>query len=393
MNRPHERLALTLAAAGITAALSCSDSPTGHDAPSAVRADQYAAQVQLRAAVVARGLSRPLFLTAPRGDPRLFIVEQPGRIRVVRNGILLPRPFLDIRGRVRAGGEQGLLSMAFHPRFATNGFFYVYFTERSGANRVERFSVSATDPNVANPSSAVLILRTPQPAANHNGGLLAFGPDGKLYIGKGDGGARRNGQNKSTLLGKLLRIDVDGRRPYAIPSDNPFVGQRGSRGEIWALGLRNPWRYAFDRQAGYLYIADVGEGRREEINVVGSRRAGLNYGWSRMEGFLCFPSGTQCSRAGLTMPVLDYGHGEGCSVTGGYVYRGRRIPELAGHYFYSDFCRGFLRSFRYVGGQASARRSWAVGPLGNVLSFGEDAAGELYVLSANGKVYKIVRGG
>lgn len=350
--------------------------------------------VALALEVVAGGLGSPLYLTAPAADPRLFIVEQAGRIRIVRDGRLLATPFLDIRGRVSSGGERGLFSLAFHPLYASNGFFYVSYTDTNGDSRIERYSVTA-DPDVADPSSAKLILSVQQPFSNHNGGLVAFGPDGMLYIGFGDGGSGGDplghGQNVNTLLGALLRIDVDGGDPYGVPADNPFVGRPGAD-EIWAYGLRNPWRFAFDREAGLLYIADVGQNAWEEVNVVPAGDGGVNYGWNVMEGGHCFGGGS-CDRAGLTLPALEYDHSAGCSVTGGYVYRGAAIPAIRGHYFYSDFCTGFLRSFKYAGGAVTEEREWDVGSLGSVLSFGVDAAGELYILSGNGNVYRLVEAG
>jgi glucose/arabinose dehydrogenase len=350
--------------------------------------------VALALEVVAGGLGSPLYLTAPAADPRLFIVEQAGRIRIVRDGRLLATPFLDIRGRVSSGGERGLFSLAFHPLYASNGFFYVSYTDTNGDSRIERYSVTA-DPDVADPSSAKLILSVQQPFSNHNGGLVAFGPDGMLYIGFGDGGSGGDplghGQNVNTLLGALLRIDVDGGDPYGVPADNPFVGRPGAD-EIWAYGLRNPWRFAFDREAGLLYIADVGQNAWEEVNVVPAGDGGVNYGWNVMEGGHCFGGGS-CDRAGLTLPALEYDHSAGCSVTGGYVYRGAAIPAIRGHYFYSDFCTGFLRSFKYAGGAVTEEREWDVGSPGSVLSFGVDAAGELYILSGNGNVYRLVEAG
>jgi glucose/arabinose dehydrogenase len=348
---------------------------------------------EIRLETVATGLVNPLHLTAPLGDERLFIVEQGGTIRIVQNGQLLPQPFLDISERVLAGGEQGLLSMAFHPQYASNGFFYVNYTERpTGHTRVERFQVSA-DPNVADPASALLILFVEQPFANHNGGLVTFGPDGKLYVGMGDGGDGGdpfgNGQNLGTLLAKLLRIDVDAGTPYAIPPDNPYVGRADALGEIWASGLRNPWRFSFDRQAGLLYVGDVGQDRLEEIDVVPAGQAGLNYGWDILEGSLCYPDGDSCNRDGLVLPVLEYGRSDGCSVVGGHVYRGSAVPTVVGRYFYSDFCNGWLRSFTFDGAAATDQRQYNVGSIGNVLGIGEDAAGELYVLSASGSVFRI----
>jgi glucose/arabinose dehydrogenase len=347
----------------------------------------------LRLVEVASGLANPLHLAAPAGDDRLFVVEQPGRIRVIKAGALLPQPFLDITAKVLSGGERGLLSVAFHPRYATNGYLYVNYTDLAGDTRVERYTVGAGNPDVADPATAQLVLTVAQPFANHNGGLVLFSPDGMLYVGMGDGGSAGDplghGQNRSTLLGKLLRLDVDGAAPYAVPPDNPFVGQAGARGEIWALGLRNPWRFAFDRAAGLLYVADVGQSRREEVHVVPATRAGVNYGWNILEGSECYASAT-CNAQGLERPIVEYSHDEGaCSITGGSVYRGQRLLAMVGHYFYSDFCAGFVRSFRYAEGRVIDHRSWDVGDVGSVLSFGEDADGELYVLSANGRVYRL----
>jgi glucose/arabinose dehydrogenase len=342
----------------------------------------------------AAGLSNPLYLTAPAGDSRLFVVEQGGRILIIKNGQVLQTPFLDISERVSSGGERGLLSVAFHPSYATNGLFYVNFTDVAGNTRVERFSVSS-NPDLAAAASSKLILTVAQPFANHNGGLNLFGPDGMLYIGLGDGGSggdpQGNGQNRGALLGKILRIDVDRGDPYAIPSDNPFVGQQGARGEVWAFGLRNPWRFAFDRTAALLYVADVGQNQFEEVDVVVANRGGVNYGWNIMEASSCFGS-SSCSQQGLELPALVYDHSGGaCSITGGFVYRGASLPEIAGHYFYSDFCAGFLRSFRYQNGAAADRRTWDVGSIGSITSFGEDSGGELYMTSSNGRVYRIVR--
>jgi glucose/arabinose dehydrogenase len=358
-----------------------------------------AAALGLALQEVVSGLSAPLFLTAPEGDPRLFIVERAGSIRVVQNGTVLASPFLDISARVATTGERGLLSMAFDPHYASNGFFFVYFTELNGDIAIERFRVSAGDPNLADPASSLRILTIAhRDFANHNGGLVAFGPDGFLYIGTGDGGGggdpQGNAQNLDALLGKLLRIDVSNSsagEPYAIPPLNPFVGQAGRRGEIWAYGLRNPWRYAFDATAGFVYIADVGESTREEVNVAALAAGGLNYGWNITEGSLCFPA-APCDTQGLTLPVLEYGHDAsgGCAITGGHVYRGSAIPELRGRYFYSDFCSGWLRSFVY-NGTAAEQVDWNIANVGQVLSFGEDAQKELYMLTSTGRAFKIVR--
>jgi glucose/arabinose dehydrogenase len=352
-------------------------------------------EVTLRLQTVATGLSNPVHLTAPAGDNRLFIVEQVGRIRIVQNGQLLATPFLDIRSKVRSGGEQGLLSVAFHPQYATNGFFFVNYTDAAaGATRVERYQVGSSA-NLADPNSVKLILTFAQPFSNHNGGHVLFGPDGMLYIPTGDGGSggdpQNHGQNRADFLGDLLRIDVNSGDPYAIPSNNPFVGTAGVRGEIWAYGLRNPWRVAFDRVDGMLYIADVGQNAVEEVNVVRTNVGGQNYGWRFMEGRSCYNPGNNCNQTGLTLPVIEYSHAQGCSVTGGIVYRGTAIPEIVGHYFYGDYCQGWVRSFRYSNGQATSTKEWALGSSEDILSFGEDAQGEMYLLTANGTVSKFVR--
>lgn len=344
---------------------------------------------------IVSGLASPIYLTAPPNDSRLFILERPGRIRVMQDGVLLTQPFLDIRSLTTTEGERGLLSMAFHPRYAENGYVYLNHTDLQGHTNVVRYTVSPTNPNVADPSSRKLILRVTQPFSNHNGGLNKFGPDGKLYIALGDGGSandpHNNGQNRSTLLGSLLRIDVDGGDPYAIPPDNPFVGQTGVRGEIWAYGLRNPWRYSFDPEENRLYIADVGQGEWEEVHIEPSGVGGQNYGWKIMEGRHCFSPSSNCNQEGLTLPPYEYSHSEGCSITGGYVYRGSRIPEIEGHYFFSDYCNGWLRSFRYQNGQVTDTHQWNTPNVGNILSFGEDSARNLYLLSASGRVYRLAK--
>jgi hypothetical protein len=345
---------------------------------------------------VATGLAFPLALTAPAGDSRLFIVEKPGRIRIVRDGMLLERPFLDLTGAVSTGSEQGLLGLAFDPEYSLNGRFYVNYTATGGDTRIVSYRVSG-DPDVADAGSADPILVIAQPFSNHNGGHLAFGPDGCLYIGTGDGGSggdpEGNGQDRQDLLGSLLRLDVSAGEGYAIPPDNPFAGATDARGELWTTGLRNPWRFSFDRVTGDLYIADVGQNEREEINIATSASGGgrgANYGWSIMEGSECF-TGPECDATGLTPPVLEYTHAEGCSITGGFVYRGSAIPAIAGHYFYADFCEGWVRSFRFLGGSVADEREWPeLAPGGQVPGLGEDASGELYVLDAGGTVYRLV---
>ncbi|MDL2356473.1 MAG: PQQ-dependent sugar dehydrogenase [Pseudomonadota bacterium] len=349
---------------------------------------------------VASGMDNPVFLTAPAGDTRQFIVERAGRIRILQNGALLALPFLDISARVSSAGEGGLLSIAFDPQYAANGLYYLYYTDGAGDIVIERRSVSA-NPGLSDPTSALEILRIAHPGfSNHYGGLLAFGADGDLYLGTGDGGGAGdpagNAQSTASLLGKLLRIDVRGATaaaPYTIPPTNPFVGAAGRRTEIWAFGLRNPWRFAFD--AAQLYIADVGQDRREEVDISAAAQGGLNYGWNIREGSLCY-NAASCASAGLAAPVFDYDHGaanaNGCAIVGGYVYRGLALPALAGRYLYSDVCAGFLKSFVAAGAGVLEQTDWAVAKVGGIVSFGRDADGELYVLSAGGGVYKIVKG-
>jgi hypothetical protein len=352
----------------------------------------------VRLAVVATGLSSPLYLTAPPGDlSRLFIVEKTGAIRIVKDGALLPTPFLDLSAQVSGGSEQGLLGLAFYPDYATTGRFVVHYTDPAGDTRLSLFQVSS-DPDLAEGSSEQIILTADQPFSNHNGGQVAFGPDGFLYLGLGDGGGSGDpggrGQDLSELLASILRLDVQAGASYTVPSDNPFVGQQPAlRPEVWSYGLRNPWRFSFDRGNGDLYIADVGQSNLEEIDVApaadGSGR-GVNYGWAIMEGDRCYRGG-QCDQTGLTLPTFQYSHREGCSVIGGYVYRGSAIPLLQGRYFYGDFCAGWVRSFRYDGGTATENTEWPALHAGSaLLSFGEDAGGELYLLESSGRVSKIV---
>ena len=365
----------------------------GRDDAPAQTASASGQTISLGVEEVARGLDAPVYLTAPSGDQRLFVVEQPGRIRIVENSGMIVKPFLDITGKVGYGGERGLLSVAFHPAYRSNGFFFVNYTDKSGDTRIERYTVSA-DRNVADPASARMILTIRQPYSNHNGGHNLFGPDGMLYVGMGDGGSQRdphgNGQNTNVLLGKLLRIDVDRGEPYSVPSGNPYASG-GGRGEIWATGLRNPWRFAFDRTTGLLYIADVGQEKYEEINIAPASRAGVNYGWSIMDGPSCFRS-PFCSKTQFQQPALTYGHDRGtCSIIGGFVYRGRKIPEIAGQYFYSDYCSSWIRSVTYADGKVSEPRQWLDGGVGSIASFGEDSQGELYICSSNGRVYRIIK--
>ncbi|HQZ18423.1 MAG TPA: PQQ-dependent sugar dehydrogenase [Vicinamibacteria bacterium] len=350
---------------------------------------------------VVAGLSSPLDLqSAPSDRTRLFVVEQAGRIRVVRAGALVPAPFLDISARISSGGERGLLGLAFHPQYGSNGRFFVNYTDRSGDTHISEFRAPTPSGDSADAASERELMFVRQPFSNHNGGGLAFGPDGFLYIGLGDGGSggdpQGNAQNLGTRLGKMLRIDVNGATPFAVPPDNPFVGRAGSLPEIWAYGLRNPWRFSFDRATGDLYIGDVGQGALEEIDVgLASRRGAENYGWNTMEGSRCYSPSSNCNMSGLTLPVTDYGRGDGFSVTGGVVYRGCRMPGYAGQYFYADYGSGMIRSFRLDASRATDPRDWTAALSGatrairNPSSFGVDADGEIYIVDYDGEVYRI----
>ena len=347
---------------------------------------------------VARGLTPgPVYLTAPSGDSRLFVATLDGKIRIVQGGQVFAEPFLDLGSKVLVGNYTGLFSFAFHPNYSSNGFFYVYYINRDGDIQIDRYQANGSRAD-AGSGKALLIIKPTGPGPDiHYGGQLSFGPDGKLYMAVGDGGLPSSAQDKGSLLGKLLRIDVDSGDPYGIPSDNPFVGQAGARGEIWALGLRNPWRWSIDHRTGLIYIGDVGEDRWEEINVAPLSQRGVNFGWPIMEGTSCRPESTECNRTGLTLPVITYAvdrsgnsSSSGCSVTGGYVYRGSRMPGLHGIYFYSDYCQGWVKSFRYNQGVPSEQRLWPLPNVGRILSFGQDAAGELYLLNDRGSLYRIV---
>ncbi len=392
-----------LAAGALALACGSDPSPSGPaDVPASPAAGCSATPVAgtpaLTTVRVASGLSSPLDLQSPPGDRRLFVVEQPGRIRILKDGALQGTPFLDIAARVGSGGERGLLGLAFHPRYAENGRFFVNYTDRAGDTHIAEFRAAPPSGDVADPAGERLLLFVAQPFANHNGGGLAFGPDGKLYAGLGDGGSGGdplgNGQSLATPLGKLLRFDVDGASPFATPPDNPFVATPGALGIIWAYGLRNPWRFSFDRTTGDLYVGDVGQDRVEEIDYAPApRRGGENYGWNVMEGSQCFRPAGGCVRTGLTLPIAEYTHADGCSVTGGVVYRGCRLPGYQGTYFYADYCRAFIRSFRVAGGVATDARDWT-SLLGRGLdhptSFGTDSEGEVYLVDGDGEVYKVV---
>jgi len=337
--------------------------------------------------------------SASDGSGRLFVLEQRGVIYAFHNqrDVAAADIFLDIRDRVNsAGSEEGLLGLAFHPDFASNGFFYVDYTASNPRRTViARFSVATGDTNVADKTSELVLLEVLQPYSNHNGGQLAFGLDRFLYVALGDGGSagdpQGNGQNRTTLLGKILRIDVDrsfGALNYGIPSDNPFLGNTlGFREEIYAYGFRNPWRFSFDPETGWLWAADVGQDRVEEIDIVGK---GQNYGWNVMEGNLCFNPSTGCNQTGLTFPIWTYNHTLGFSVTGGFVYRGSELPELVGSYVYGDFGSGRIWALRYNGVDKPVNTDLLDSSL-NISSFGVDEHNELYICDYSGQIYRLVK--
>ena len=346
--------------------------------------------IEIRRVFADLDFTRPVFLThAGDGSDRIFVVEQPGRIQVFANDEnLAAELFLDIASKVNSGpNEAGLLSVAFHPSYAENGRFFVYYTSGSLVSRLAEFAV-APEGNRADPASEQILLEVAQPAGNHNGGQLAFGPDGKLYVGLGDGGGSGdrfgNGQNRGTLLGSILRLDIDtAPGSYTIPSDNPFAGNdHGWREEIWAWGLRNPWRFSFDRLTGQLWTGDVGQNAWEEVDLV---EPGQNYGWNTMEGFHCYRPATDCDRDGLTLPVVEYGHAEGQSITGGYVYRGPQAL-LQGLYLYGDFVSRRIWGLRYDRGEVVTNEQLVIAPSG-ISSFGEDENGEVYVIGLDGTLY------
>jgi glucose/arabinose dehydrogenase len=345
--------------------------------------------------VIEGAFTRPLYLTHA-GDKRLFVVEQAGVIRIIDEaGTLLDSSYLDIRDRVGSTQlEQGLLGLAFHPNYTENGAFFVNYTDLAGNSYISRFLVDPEDPNHANPDSETILLSYDQPFPNHNGGQVAFGPDGYLYIGVGDGGSANdpfgNGQNLETLLGTVLRLEVDtSSDTYKIPETNPFVGDANALDEIWAWGLRNPWRFSFDRITGDLFIADVGQNLWEEVDFQAANSSGgENYGWNILEGFHCFLT-DPCDSTGLVLPIFEYSHQEGCSVTGGYMYRGSQYPELYGNYFVTDYCQGNIwRLYPEASGTWNSAMIFDSPYV--ISSFGEDAAGNLYVLDHNGgSIYKI----
>jgi glucose/arabinose dehydrogenase len=377
---------MTLALGGVLSVVHGQDTPiTTRD--SAPDASKY------QLVEVVSGFNRPVFVTgAGDGSGRLFIMEQDGKIFVMVNGALQETPFLDVSKLVsRNANERGLLGLAFHPKYTENGTFFIDYTDKNGDTAIAKYTVSGDNPNVADPASAQIILGIKQPYANHNGGMLAFGPDSYLYIGMGDGGSEGdphgNGQNYGVLLAKILRIDVDNGTPYGIPADNPSSTNPAFAPEAWATGLRNPWRFSFDRATGDLYIGDVGQNQWEEVDFQpADSKGGENYGWNIMEGTHSY-SGVPAP-SGLTAPFFDYSHDNGCSVTGGYVYRGKALPDLQGVYFFGDYCSGTIwASYRDTSG------AWQTNVFMDshlaISSFGQDEDGELYVVNHGGSVLRL----
>lgn len=396
----HKRWSITLLLAVLMAATVALVNARANPS-SLLTAEQMAVSIELVTSDVngAIGLAN-----AGDGSDRLFIIEQPGRIKIWDGTQVLGTPFLDVSGLVTSGGERGLLGLAFHPDYATNGLFYINYTDNSSADTVvAEYQANPPSSNTADPTSARILIEIDQPFSNHNGGHLAFGPDGYLYIGMGDGGSAGDpnnyAQNLQSLLGKMLRIDPNNANtsdglPYDIPADNPFVGDATARDEIWAYGLRNPWRFSFDRATGALIIGDVGQNEFEEIDLqLPSSPGGENYGWRLMEGFECFNPQVGCNDGSLTLPVFQYPHVDGnCSVTGGYRYQGAAFPQARGYYLFADYCSGRIWAANYVDGQGSVIE-WMNTPY-TITSFGEDEAGELYFTNTgffNSAVYTFVQ--
>lgn len=343
------------------------------------------------------GFRSPLAVThAGDGSGRLFVAEQEGSLRILQDGRLVDRPFLEISDRIKAGGERGLLGVAFHPKYPEDPRVFVNYTDENGDTRISSFTVDPADPDLADPSSEVRLLFIEQPYPNHNGGALAFGPDGFLYIATGDGGSggdpHGNGQSLETLLGKILRIDVDrtdGDRGYSIPADNPFVGKSSAQPEIFAYGLRNPWRMSFDRATGDLWIGDVGQNAWEEVDVVRAGESGQNFGWNRMEGAHCYKPRNGCEDPSLVLPVAEYNRKRGSTMIGGVVYRGSEQPALVGTYVFADFGSGkFWLIDARSDGPTEPVLALEDGP--HVASFGEDEAGEIYATGlTTGEIFKV----
>lgn len=394
------RVSTVVLSLGLLAA-ACGSSPEAQPPATAEAEEQVTGDlVGLQLTPVVAGLSSPVAATAPPGDPRLFIVEKPGTVRIYDEGIVLSEPFLDVRDLVSTDHlERGLLGLEFHPDYADNGRLFVFYTDRNGTSQMVEYRVDSDDPNAVDPATARTLLSVEQFHPAHQGGAMAFGPDGYLWVTVGDGGIlsdgeggidsdpMENGQNPSTILGALLRLDVDSTdQGYAIPSDNPFANGGGAP-EVWAYGLRNPWRIAFDEDL--VYISDVGHEWWEEVNITPIDEPGKNFGWSIKEGSECFEAET-CDDTGLVEPTFPMYHERSCAVVGGPVYRGRSIPEISGHFFYGDWCVGWVRSFVYQDGLVQSETEWSeLEGIGNLNSFAVDARGEMYVMNMEGELFRI----
>ena len=394
----HETAINALAAAGIATGCGprsfCPADPIRRDHTATMLARALSLEpapiepVPWRLELVADSIYRPTDLQAPTGDDRAFVTTKQGEILIIADGAVSPEPFLDLTSEVRSRTpEEGLLGLAFHPDYATNARFYVFYNDLDGHSQVYQYRADPQNPNRADPATARRIISIEEDSIIgwHLGGQLQFGPDGYLYIAVGDGESDLQAQNTRTLLGTILRIDVDNGDPYAIPADNPYADGQGGRPEIWAYGLRNPWRFSFD--GPHIYIADVGQVLLEEINIADASTGGINYGWPTLEGARCHTPPRNCDTAGLFTPQIDYPRSEGLAVIGGYVYRGDAIDEMTGRYFYSDYTGGWIRTFAYQNGQITQHRQWP--QLGRVHSFGTDGRGELYLLTETA-IHKIV---
>jgi glucose/arabinose dehydrogenase len=387
----HRRTTI-LRAIGVTALVVAltNSVATGYARP---HADDFESQ-HLKLSLVINNLKEPTHVVGPPdGSNRLFVLERAGLVRVADpNGQVRPTPFLDLRKQVSLGAEQGLLGLAFHPAFAQNGYVYVDYTAKDWSVQVIRYRVSPEHPNVVDPATAQVVLAVPKQSKYHNGGMLAFGPDGYLYVSLGDDEVSESAQDLGTLFGKILRLDVDSTEPYAVPPSNPFANRAEARGEIWSYGLRNPWRLSFDRATGDLWIGDVGDAMWEEVDFQpASSRGGENYGWPMYEGFQCMQA-DQCDVDGLVAPLVTYGHNMNCCVIGGYVYRGASAPELIGTYLFGDLCTGGVFALDGSADQGWTRLELGYQPI-KISSFGEDPAGEVYVVDIQGgAMYKVAGG-
>ena len=370
-----------------------SEGASGTDAATTVATTQPSSPLAgLGSQVLTESLAYPVFATTPPGDDRIYVIERQGRILIFDEAVGAPlaTPFLDITDQVddATGIELGLLGLAFHPDYQTNGRYFVYYTDNVQDPRLVEFTASG---DTTDPGTERLMITYLKDTVRHNGGMLQFGPDGYLYVAVGDGATGGEfAQALDDIRGSILRIDVDSGDPYGIPADNPFTG--GDAPEIWAYGLRNPWRFAIDSVEEMIYIADVGQGRYEEVNIASLGDPGANFGWPRTEGEACWIPETGCDTSGQTFPEVLYDHNGGCSITGGFVYRGTQIPELVGHYFYADWCGGWIRSFRLEGDEETDTRDWSddLGRVGSVTSFGTDASGELLVLTSEGAMIRLL---